>query len=315
MFGSVLASTACESTTQVGSACPSGVCPMLGAAEGSACLVSDINVDITGSVEPTGATAVCLPRPLPLDDAGLAACSVEWELAAAADPLSPAGPLHCSDRPFLQPTASGQSGLETCIVPQLSADEYAAGDAQGWFYEHGPSQDCGAVGAIRFTDEAQPIGVASVTYHCSVVLAEDDDGVHTVDPSECASLPASFDTGRVGAACMPIVPEGGFDDQEAYVESGAGECETGTCLVFKLHGDPASDCVPGGEVPCATPEDVQKRVYCSCRCNARGEPGPECDCPDGFTCIDVLQRGPAELRGGYCVRNNTFTGGTSQIQP
>ena len=67
-----------------------------------------------------------------------------------------------------------------------------------------------------------------------------------------------------------------------------------------LSGDPGRICVSGDE--------LNQRVYCSCRCRApEGDPGPLCDCPDRFSCVDVVDDGPPGLRGGYCVRNGTFT--------
>jgi hypothetical protein len=305
MIGSVLASTACESRTQVGSACPSGVCPTLGTVEGLTCLLSD-DVDLIANAP----DLFCLPSSSPLhDDSGLSACTVEWVLPRAAD-ASPDDPAHCSDRPFLQPTAS-QLGGETCIVQQLSAEEYATPGTQGWFYEHGASPECGAGGAIRFTDEARPTDAVLVLHHCSQVLAEDDEGTYSVDPSECA-VPRGAGANGVGDSCDPIVPGGGFDDRQAYIETGATECETGTCLVFRLHGDPASDCAPSADVECATPADVAERVHCTCRCDTIDSHAAECECPKGFSCAPILDRSPGSS-GGYCVRNAAVTpllGGT-----
>ena len=48
----------------------------------------------------------------------------------------------------------------------------------------------------------------------------------------------------IGAPCLPEqVPENGFDDREAYVESSSVQCETRVCVVFKLRGDPREGCV------------------------------------------------------------------------
>jgi hypothetical protein len=121
----------------------------------------------------------------------------------------------------------------------------------------------------------------------------------------------------VGAPCLPEqVPEDGFADQEAYVESSSVQCETRVCLVFRLQGDPREGCVPVPPDPadpssrgkiCATPENIEKHIYCTCRCNSPGG-FDECECPDGFTCITVLEQGGPGVKGGYCVRNGTYTG-------
>ena len=90
-------------------------------------------------------------------------------------------------------------------------------------------------------------------------------------------------------------------------------------MVFRLLGDPSEDCVEGPVqtcnpddedcVPrarCADPNEVKKRVYCTCRCNSGGTGFAECECPDGFSCVDVLEQGGPGVRGGYCVKNGTF---------
>lgn len=125
-------------------------------------------------------------------------------------------------------------------------------------------------------------------------------------------------TPAVGAPCLPEqVPEDGFADQEAYVESSSVQCETRVCIVFRLRGDPREGCMqvePDPNDPtstgryCATEDEVEKRVYCTCRCNSADTGFAECECPDGFTCVDVLEQGGPGVRGGYCVRNGTFTG-------
>ena len=127
-------------------------------------------------------------------------------------------------------------------------------------------------------------------------------------------------TPAVGAPCLPEqIPEEGFADQEAYIESSSVQCETRVCIVFRLRGDPREGCVPmmancnpsdpncAPDKYCATPQDVEKRVYCTCRCNSADTGFAECECPDGFTCVDVLEQGGPGVRGGYCVKNGTFT--------
>lgn len=119
----------------------------------------------------------------------------------------------------------------------------------------------------------------------------------------------------VGAPCLPEqVPEDGFADTEAYVESSSVQCETRVCIVYRLSGDPRENCV---EIPanpmtgeggrdCADPQQVSDRVYCTCRCRSPGG-FAECECPDGFTCVDLLEQGGPGVRGGYCIKNGTYT--------
>jgi hypothetical protein len=139
---------------------------------------------------------------------------------------------------------------------------------------------------------------------------------------------AAFATGcatpAVGDPCLPEqVPETGFDDSEAYIESSSVQCETRVCLVYHLAGDPREDCptrqgqstcVPTMENPCAedtvvcaSAADVERLVYCTCRCDSGDTGFAECECPDGFSCVDVLEQGGPGVRGGYCVRNGSVT--------
>lgn len=108
----------------------------------------------------------------------------------------------------------------------------------------------------------------------------------------------------VGELCMPEqVPEGGFSDNEAYVETSSVQCETQVCMAFKLQGDPRQICeeTPGPE--CATRADVDAHVYCTCRCDGAANPASNCTCPNDFTCTPVLELGGPGVEGSYCVRD------------
>ncbi len=128
----------------------------------------------------------------------------------------------------------------------------------------------------------------------------------------------------VGDACLPEqVPASGFHDTEAYVESSSLQCETRVCIVYHLGGDPREGCVPSGDphsistasaqcapiVACPTTEEIEQRVYCTCRCDSDGSGFAECECPSGFTCALVLAQGGTGVRGGYCVRESTLAKG------
>ena len=107
----------------------------------------------------------------------------------------------------------------------------------------------------------------------------------------------------VGNACLPEqVPEGGFSGQDAYLERSDAECGALPCLVYRVAGDPRPGCVPTPQMPCAAPEQVQEHVHCSCRCETPAGEG-ECVCPDGFSCVPVLDQGAPDVVGSYCVRN------------
>jgi hypothetical protein len=116
----------------------------------------------------------------------------------------------------------------------------------------------------------------------------------------------------VGDPCVPeAVPEGGFRPDETYLETSSVQCATRICLVRGLDGDPnkvfGETAVCDQEEPdpsCVTAAEVERDVYCSCRCAAPAGSGvPTCGCPSGFLCEEVLETGGDGLRGSYCVRD------------
>lgn len=104
---------------------------------------------------------------------------------------------------------------------------------------------------------------------------------------------------------------GGFVNTEAYLETSSVQCRTRVCMVYQLAGLPAreaGDCDPGTQ-NCASIQETIDRVYCTCRCDApSGSTATLCDCPDDFTCreVVVLEGAGDGIRGSYCVRNGTF---------
>jgi len=117
----------------------------------------------------------------------------------------------------------------------------------------------------------------------------------------------------VGDPCTPeLVPVGGFLASETYLESSSVQCATRFCLVRELSGDTDNvrredGTCPGDEATCVSPTDVERSVYCTCRCAApEGSSLPTCGCPGGFLCEEVLQTGGDGLRGSYCVRDPTL---------
>jgi hypothetical protein len=109
----------------------------------------------------------------------------------------------------------------------------------------------------------------------------------------------------VGDPCEPEqVPEGGFDPNEAYLETSSVQCRTRVCMVFKLQGDPSEDCNPATTV-CPSETEVEQKVYCTCRCDRPDDAfGRTCSCPSGYSCVPVLDLGGAGIRGSYCCNND-----------
>lgn len=111
-------------------------------------------------------------------------------------------------------------------------------------------------------------------------------------------LPASLATGcltsEVGAPCLPdVVPAGGFDPAETYLETASPSCETRYCLVRGLDGDPRPDCVGDR---CAPDDEVRAHVYCTSTCQQDG------DCGAGFVCEDL------GIAGSFCVLDELSSG-------
>ena len=112
----------------------------------------------------------------------------------------------------------------------------------------------------------------------------------------------------VGDPCSPEqVPVGGFLASETYLETSSVQCATRVCLVRGLMGDPNNlqeDECPRGEATCVPQSEVERNVYCSCRCGTpEGVGGEACGCPGGFICEEVLETGGPGIVGSYCVRD------------
>jgi hypothetical protein len=114
----------------------------------------------------------------------------------------------------------------------------------------------------------------------------------------------------------------------------------------------ADDCVAGQNAACADPNSAQYKtscrkpgedgvdiadrinievpgqlkerqaddaVYCSCRCDGPDAAARYCECPDGFSCENLVEDiglGKGQLAGSYCVKDGTnFNPGKALGQP
>jgi hypothetical protein len=111
----------------------------------------------------------------------------------------------------------------------------------------------------------------------------------------------------VGDPCLPEqIPEGGFDDSEAYIESSSVQCQTRVCMVWHMKGAPqGTTTCTRDPTSCAPQDKVDQRVYCTCRCDAGNTRFASCTCPSGYTCNPVLEQGSEGVRGSYCVLSVT----------
>lgn len=135
----------------------------------------------------------------------------------------------------------------------------------------------------------------------------------------CCAMSLGCEAPGVGDPCDPEnVPMGGFQSSEAYLETSSVQCRTRVCMVYELQGDTrcaqgspdAENCV--NKSPDCSPDDpscMAQRVYCSCRCAApAGSSTSTCECPDGYSCQEILELGGDGIRGSYCVKSDTISG-------
>jgi hypothetical protein len=132
----------------------------------------------------------------------------------------------------------------------------------------------------------------------------------------------------------PCIPEdeyrtdfGGYSKDEVNIESRSFQCETRVCLVNKFQGRVSCPYGTKNGGACETPDLTdtitvpvqpqllerrpEQAVYCSCRCDGEKSNAPYCECPEGFSCenlIDDIGLGNAQLAGSYCVRTGTNKG-------
>ncbi len=140
----------------------------------------------------------------------------------------------------------------------------------------------------------------------------------------------------VGDPCTPIDEYrssfSGHSVDEVNIDISSLQCETQVCLVNHFQGRVScpygnslssvnlrnDETPPGCHVPTtgdaitvAVDPQLQQRqaqdsVYCSCRCNGPDESARYCDCPSGFSCVELVEDlARDEVAGSYCVRENT----------
>jgi hypothetical protein len=135
-----------------------------------------------------------------------------------------------------------------------------------------------------------------------LVTACTDDGVG--DPCIPETIPCSDPDSNGDRKC-------GFNLQESYIESSSVQCRSRLCIVHKLDNksngatpaDPRLIC--DGEDRdngCVTEAEFSQSIFCTCRCDGPSTSVDFCECPDGFSCEDVLQLGGDGIRGKYCVK-------------
>jgi hypothetical protein len=128
-----------------------------------------------------------------------------------------------------------------------------------------------------------------------------DEGVG--DPCTPETVPCD----RNGENC-------GYKASESYIEATSVQCRSRLCLVHKLDNgtegmvasDPRNVCSADNDADdCVDVEDLNKSVYCTCRCGVPSNVNTKldlCSCPDDFECREILNLGGSGIIGSYCVR-------------
>ena len=126
----------------------------------------------------------------------------------------------------------------------------------------------------------------------------------------------------VGDPCtpetIPVSKDGiaGFVSSESYIESSSVQCRSRLCIVHRLDNmtngpaDPRVPCngnvSPRNPINCVTPQEVEQSVHCTCKCGGP-KTAEQCECPSGFSCIEILTLGGDGIKGSYCVKPKAAT--------
>ncbi len=243
-------------------------------------------------------------------DGNFATCIVRESLPAGFACNSASGrrrALDDSGRPVLEPwdttrvvcdvaqvptTATGRpnTNVRGCFSPECASADRSPALGAGFYYDtvRDPSNpDCWQ--RVIFTAGATPPLGARVSLQC-------------LAPELPGSTPGRRD-GRVGAACRPLRrpytagpgdhlcgDTACFVGTTPYLQTGAGDCASGYCLVY--HWDEFTNYDEGA-----------RRQFCTCRCGGPAG-GNYCACPTGFTCTTIFGNTDSNVAGSYCVRSS-----------
>lgn len=133
-----------------------------------------------------------------------------------------------------------------------------------------------------------------------------------------ASILGGCEAPAVGDPCKPaVVPEGGFQPSEVYLESPSLQCRTRVCIVNHYRGDLILDPREGdgiAEFEGRSPDPgvwdhIEDRIYCTCKCGVTAGGDPQTvtceECPESFVCCPIFSIGGEGFKGDYCVRKGT----------
>jgi hypothetical protein len=309
----VAALVGCEESTMVGSGCPNGACPEALVRDDDVCAVRTGVAELAitaGPDEPTLDLHVCLPTPLERGGGGTVQARIFYLITSDAELQ-----VDCTDRAFLKPVSEefsdslGDSEDLLCELNQLSvvagedggAPTVAAGE--GFYYDDttGADAHCRDGGPrVVITQGAEPwTGVV-----VKMATAEQLNADGTADPDlSCEPIQG---TEPVGAPCSAQQTE--YFDSQVVIATRSDDCGQGVCMAYHLQGRTDVECAEDGpdgsvtgDLECAPPSEIARRMYCTCRCD--GPPGATdlCTCPDRFVCVDAVSPEISGVSGSYCV--------------
>jgi hypothetical protein len=309
----VLCVGACTTERMIGSTCIDGVCETAAASTRIPCLIATGPATI--EAPPNAVDELCVTDLVHTDGDDMAPCRM---LLLVDDPMQTCDGLGLDDA-LNAPSASAN----VCEIPQLERGRrgVAAMSATGWYIEEvSPTDPCASIGAQRARFDGALVS-GTVRLECAHAFADPGsvsdqlrpgEDVLLVDPESCAGLPPLPERmpSEVGSLCSArFEPPEGFYTNRTHIDARSNQCETGVCLVDATRSAQQWPCLEGDEA-CADagPPDLGNLSYCSCRCDAKGDPSRvACQCPSGFSCRDVLSgEAPGVLAGGYCMRESAF---------
>jgi hypothetical protein len=182
-----LAAGACESSTQLGSACPDGVCPQTNAVQATPCLAAttDMEVALTDDTPPStpGRERLCLSRPLFASANDMVPCRLVWR-GKSYERTPAVVDLPACDRGISE---SSLPNLEACEVRQVTRAEGESGDAEGWYYLE-TSDECPNAGPAAYhTPGAEPPSNVIISLSCDYLQTSSGYvGIAEQNEKQCA---------------------------------------------------------------------------------------------------------------------------------
>jgi hypothetical protein len=301
---------ACEETSQVGSGCVDGVCPEALSREDDACKITSGIAELALS---TGEhLSACLATPLRRYEDGTVQARVLYQLPALGEQT-----VRCTERAYLKPVDEelraayrrDNPGGDVCELNQLAVIQVDGGEptiaAGGGFYFDDFSNDLavecgpGSAGRIVITLDAQAWEATTVLISTIEVVGA-SGGIP--NPELCDPIRGSE---PIGTQCLPS--QRVYHDSQAVIETRSAECGDGVCIAYYLNGDTDARCALDNmsrnpDVDCAPLQEIVDRTYCTCRCDAPPGSAELCQCPEDFSCVDIVDLRD-DVAGSYCVKN------------